>query len=235
MADPTTCEAGISGTCDIVAQNCGSGQECTVVQDDAGFSTKCMNNTTGSIKEGYACTPSKTGNVCVAGLECISNRCAKHCCLGDDSACGKAVPEGYLGRCDINVSVVTNGPGVYSVCSYSAACEPFKLQPCTSGAACFVSDSQGTSTCTPLDGKNIAEHQPCSGLNDCVSDGMGCYNSGDGGTCQWNCYNKGQSGPYDTQIAADAGAGNGGCPSGEKCNLINWSGTLPTWLGICGK
>ncbi len=232
---PTSCDAGIGGDCNIVAQNCNSGQECAAVPDGGGFSLECVTNTTGSIKEGYACTPSKTGNVCVAGLECISGRCAKHCCLGDDSACGKSQPEGYIGRCDINVSLVQNGPGVYSACSYSAGCEPFKLQPCASGQACFVSDSQGTATCTPLDGKNVAEGAGCAALNDCASDGLGCYGAPDGGgfTCQWNCYMKGKGGPYDSQIAADAGAGYGGCPSGESCkyNITN----LPTWYGICGK
>jgi hypothetical protein len=233
----TSCEAGISGSCDIVAQNCGAGKECAAVQTDAGFVLSCVTNTTGSIPEGAACTPSKTGNVCVAGLECISGRCAKHCCLGNDSACGLSQPEHFPGRCNIDVSLVNNGPGVYSVCSYSQGCEPFKIQACAAGQACYVNDSQGTATCTTIDTADAGEGMGCKYNNDCNKDGMGCYGAPDGGgfTCQWNCYNKGQGGIYDTQIAADAGAGYGGCPSGESCKLINWSGALPTWFGLCTK
>ncbi|HEY1959108.1 MAG TPA: hypothetical protein VGH28_26020 [Polyangiaceae bacterium] len=241
---PGTCEAGVTGACDIIAQNCGPGKDCDAVQDDAGnFVTQCVQNTIGAVTEGACCTgqaqngtcPKFTGNTnpCTAGLECIEDRCAKHCCLGDDSACGKSNPEGFPGRCNLTVTLVDNGPPAYAVCAYSAACEPFQIQPCTPGQACFVNDSQGTSTCTKLDSADAGEGQTCKFENDCSKDGMGCYGTADGGsTCQWTCYVP--PGPFDAGVAQQ-GAGAGGCPTGEKCQPINWGGQLPTWLGLCGK
>jgi hypothetical protein len=230
---PGSCEAGITGSCDIVAQNCGTGKECAVVQTDAGDQLACVTNTTGSIKEGYACTPGNS-NPCVAGLECILNRCAKHCCFGDDTACGKSQPEGNTGRCDLTISVgsITNA---YTACTYSASCEPFDIQPCAATQTCNIKDSNGTAVCIDYaspDG-GLPEKTPCKYANDC-KDGLICAGNLDGGApiCQWECYTP--PGPFDAGITT-LGAGKGGCPTGESCKPINWGGTAPTWLGMCGK
>ena len=229
-----SCEAGIGGNCDIVAQNCGAGKECTVVQTDGGDQLQCVTNSTGSIKEGYACTPSGSSNPCVAGLECILNRCAKHCCFGDDSACGKSVPEGNTGRCDLTISV-GSVQSAYSACTYSAGCQPFQVQPCAVTQTCNIKDSNGTAVCidyASADG-GLPEKSPCKYANDC-KDGLICAGNLDGGApiCQWECYVP--PGPYDAGITS-LGAGKGGCPTGESCKPINWGGTAPTWLGMCGK
>ncbi len=231
-----SCEAGLGGSCDIVAQNCGAGKECGVVKlSDGGYDLECITNSTGSIKEGYACTQSGNSNPCVAGLECIAARCSKHCCLGDDSVCGQSHPENNAGHCDLTVTVNGNDPA-YSVCTYATSCTPFGIQPCGSSQTCLVKDSNGTSSCSDYaspDG-GLPEKATCQYANDC-KDGMGCYGNLDGGSgflCQWNCYVP--PGPFDAGITS-AGAGKGGCPTGESCKPINWSGTLPTWLGICGK
>src|SRR6185312_2855660 len=51
----TSCEAGVSGECDIVTQNCGAGKDCVAVQaDGGGFVTQCVSNTQGSLPEGTA-------------------------------------------------------------------------------------------------------------------------------------------------------------------------------------
>jgi hypothetical protein len=223
----------LTGSCDIVQQNCPSGQECAPVQIDGGFQSQCVPNSTGNIKEGYACTPAQQ-NPCVAGLECIDNRCAKHCCLNDDSECGTSHPENFTGRCDTTVTLDGTNPA-YAVCTYSAGCEPFDLQACSPTQACILQDSNGTAVCdsyASLDGGQ-AENTACSASNACL-DGMGCYGAPDGGgfTCQWNCYVP--PGPFDAGITS-LGKGKGGCPAAETCTGVNWNGSLPTWLGLCEK
>lgn len=229
---PVTCEAGVSGQCDIVAQNCGAGQQCALATaPDGGFVLKCVSAGTGSFPEGTACN---TTSQCVGGLECIENRCAKHCCLNDDQACSTSKPENFPGACNLNITLPDNSIA-YSVCTYDKPCQPFQIQGCGSGETCLVQDSNGTAKCStyPNGDAGQAEKTTCSSSNAC-NDGMGCYGGGDGGfTCQWNCYVKGQGGSYDNQIAADAGAGFGGCPSNETCTPINWGGSLPAWFGLC--
>ncbi len=241
-APQVTCDAGVSGACDIVLQNCGSGKTCLPAQLEAGtcsYQLECASNTTGAITEGYACNPQQV-NPCVAGLECINGRCAKHCCLGDDSTCGTSQPEGFAGKCavDVNLPSCPQSFIAYSVCDYAKPCEPFQLLPCGSGLACVVENSSGNATCESYSSgtdAGKAEKAACQYSNDC-EDGLGCYGALDGGasSCTWQCYVKGQGGPYDSTIAADAGAGVGGCPKNETCTPIMWSGNaLPAWLGLC--
>jgi hypothetical protein len=237
-AAPTTCEAGVSGECDIYAQNCPSGKDCEVVGTaDGGITLQCVTNQNAK-PEGYACTTSGNNpysGQCVAGTLCVFGRCSKPCC--GNSNCGTSEPEKIQGQCTLKMSF--DGNDDFTACTYASPCEPFHLQACTAGEGCNVLDVNGTASCSEYASgtdAGLAEHKACTNLNDC-NDGMGCYGSPDGGpsNCQWNCYNKGQGGPYDSQVAADAGAGYGGCPSGETCQLINWAGSLPAWLGLCSK
>jgi len=233
---PQSCEAGVGGECDIVQQNCASGKQCVLAQVDGGYQTECVANGNGTLPEGTACDPS--GQVkCVSGLECIEKRCARHCCLGDDAVCAKSNPEGFAGKCDLNITDPNNSSLIlYDVCTYNKPCAPFQIQGCGAGLTCIVSDSNGTADCSeyPNGDAGLAEKATCSSSNAC-NDGMGCYGAPDGGgySCQWNCYVKNMGGPYDGQIAADAGAGYGGCPKNETCTPINWGGTLPAWFGLC--
>lgn len=234
----TNCEAGVSGSCNIVAQDCTGGKQCALVQlQDGGFDLECVSGG-GSIPEGYACVENSTAK-CVSGLECINGRCSKHCCFGDDQACGTSHPEGFTGKCNLGIQL-PNKVTAYTVCTYNKSCAPFQITPCGAGLTCLVEDSNGTADCyayTNGGDAGLGEHAACNSANEC-NDGMGCYGALDGGAsnCQYNCYNKNQGGPYDNTISADAGAGYGGCPSGETCKLINWSGgSLPTWFGICAK
>jgi hypothetical protein len=220
----------IKGDCDIVAQDCPTGKECVVTQlSDGGFATACAPNGQGSIPEGYACTPN-ANNPCVPGLECIQHRCSKHCCLGNDSECGASHPEGYAGRCDLNITV--DGVNTaYSVCTYSSACQPFGIQSCTSDSTCLIQDNSGTAKCTGYPGPDggLPENAKCQFANDCA-DGMMCLNKGDAGSCTWVCYVP--PGPYDAGIA-QLGQGKGGCKAPETCASVNWGGQLPVWLGVC--
>jgi len=231
---PQTCEAGVGGNCDIVLQNCGSGKQCELAQaTDGGLELDCVSAGNGIFPEGKACN---TTSQCVGGLECIEGRCARHCCNGDDAVCSKSVPEGFAGKCNLNITDQQNSSIVYySVCTYSQPCQPFQIQGCGGGLTCIIQDSSGTATCSdyPNGDAGLGEKATCSASNAC-NDGMGCYGLADGGfSCQWNCYVKNQGGPYDSQIAADAGKGYGGCPSNETCQAINWNGALPAWLGLC--
>ncbi len=230
-----TCEAGITGACDIVLQNCGSGKDCTAVNLEAGvcnYQLECVTNNTGSLAEGYACTQSAS-NPCVAGLECIEGRCARHCCLGDDSVCGTSQPEGFTGKCAVNVSLQYCSGTEYSVCTYAKPCEPFQQQPCGPGLECNVTDMNGTATCSDYASGTDAGKAygaPCMYANDC-EDGLGCYQAPDAGTstCQWNCYMP--PGPFDAGIK-NLAPGLGGCPGGQTCKYMITG--LPTWFGLCG-
>mgnify|MGYP001555725559 CR=1 FL=1 len=233
---PTTCEAGVTGECDIITQNCGPGKDCTAVKTDGGYTTQCTSNTTGNLTEGTACTPSSQ-NPCVAGLECVATstnngRCSKHCCFGDDSACGTAKPEGYAGRCDLVLTLDGVNPA-YDVCTYSPGCEPFHQQPCATGQECSVKDSQGTASCVGFSGADAGEGASCQYANDCNADGLLCLGALDGGagsTCIWSCYKP--PGPFDAGIA-NLQPGYGGCPNGQTCK-VSITG-LPSWMGACAK
>jgi hypothetical protein len=225
------CDASVGGMCNIVAQDCPSGKECAAVkQADGGFLLQCQNTANGNQPEGHSCNPG-TNNPCLTGLECIEHRCARHCCLGDDQACGPSNPEGFLGKCDLNVTLDGTSTA-YSVCSYNKPCEPFQIEACGPGLTCLVQDMNGTATCSAYSNggdAGLAEKAKCSFGNDC-SDGMGCYGAPDGGgfTCQWNCYIP--PGPFDAGIK-EGGAGKGGCPGSEKCGGAVTG--LPTWFGLC--
>src|SRR5262249_12507147 len=201
---------------------------------DGGFDLQCVTNTTGSIKEGYTCTENPNKNPCVAGLECINSRCSKHCCFGDNAACGTS-PEGFTGKCNLGIQLPIKVTA-YPVCTYNKACDPFQIQQCGPGLTCLVEDSNGTADCyayTSGGDAGLAEHTACTSANEC-QDGMGCYGALDGGpsNCQYNCYVP--PGPFDAGITS-LGAGKGGCPTGAPCTPINWGGQLPTWFGICSK
>jgi len=221
----------LTGDCDIVKQDCPSGKECVVAQtSDGGVTSTCQNNGNGTIPEGYACTPSGS-NPCVSGLECIQNRCAKHCCLNDDSYCGTSHPEGFAGHCDLNVVDNNNNP-MYATCTYSSVCQPFDIQKCGTDQTCLIKDNSGTAACVAIFGVDggLAEKASCTAANAC-GDGMYCLSKADGGSaCTWVCYSGG--GPYDAGISS-LPAGQGGCNNPETCHPVNWGGALPTWLGVC--
>ena len=199
---PVTCEAGVTGACDIVLQNCPSGKECRATQPDGGaFSTQCFSNSTGNLSEGSKCTPGTQNNPCQVGLECISDgvsgRCSKHCCEGDMS-CGLSVPEGYQGSCDLGIELGQGTPfdvpQAYFVCDYLAPCQPFGIKPCGAGQISSSRTTRATEVHAALR-LGQAREAGCTASNECAS-GLGCYGAPDGGgfTCQWNCYAPGAQG-----------------------------------------
>jgi hypothetical protein len=252
---PANCSP-VTGPCDIVSQNCPSGQECDLARaSDGGFTTGCvMDQVTQHLPKGHSCCPSGSVNPCDPGLECIGNtcdpdaaapqtgRCTPHCCLGpdggDNTPCGMSVPEGYPGHCDLNIGDPNNPTQtLYSVCTYAAGCEPLQVQPCTPGNTCLVSDMQGTASCVqifnPDGGPGLGEHQHCDFANECA-DGLMCltFTTPDGGMlsqCAWLCWT-GAPTPFDAGVL-NMVPGTGGCPMNENCGSA--TSIFPAWLGVC--
>ncbi len=245
MAIEGGCSA-INSACDIVLQNCPSGQECAAA-GDAG--TACIDDVaTRHLPKGHACCASAKDDPCGPGLHCIgprndctgdagaSGRCTPACCA--DDVCGKSDPEGFAGRCDLSI-VDGKGKGRFKVCDYDPPCRPFHLQSCPTNFTCVTQDQYGTSSCigiyAPIDGGVIptgyTEGMPCDTSNGCA-DGLACLGAGDAGAaCKWLCLEPNANPPFDAGAARDGGPGYGGCPAAEKCQ-----GTItgmPLWLLFC--
>ena len=229
------------GACDIVLQNCPAQQECVV---NASNGTECR-KVEGSkqLPVGRGCCPNNPGgNPCLPGLTCVGNpctdggpattgRCSPACCKGDDQACGKSDPEGISGACDITLFAGNTTTELYDVCTYRQRCKPFKVEPCTAGQVCLVEDKVGSASCVDSFGKT--NRQPCSFGNDCA-DGFICFGGGadgGGGTCHTVCLLPGSTHPFDASVE-EGGAGKGGCPVGEKCDISNFK-DRPSWFAVC--
>jgi hypothetical protein len=233
----------VGGSCDIVAQNCPSGQECDLTTGANGQTETACEPTQASesIQKGYPCCPGAS-NPCLPGLECNGQSecvdggeptgvCSARCCEGDDSVCGMT-PGGIAGHCDIGV-VDDDGGALYNICSYSASCKPFGVQPCTGGQECIVTDNAGTSTCTAIyNPPGIAAGGDCNAQNACASGDM-CLMSGSAttGTCYTLCLVPNSTPPFSTTGLGTA-PGNGGCPSSSPTCTAETS-IFPAWLGIC--
>ena len=142
-------------------------------------------NTTGSIKEGYACTPSKT-TTCASLASSASRLAARSTAAWATTARAEnRVPEGYPGRCDTSVSVVTNGarPSTRSART-ATGCEPFQAPAVHVRRGVLRQRlSRHRRRAAPLDGPKRARGEgTCAATNDCAQDGMGCYSATDGGS-----------------------------------------------------
>lgn len=238
-------EAGVEGggncspsndKCDIVRQNCPAMQECVV---GAGNKTECRPvDSSQQLPKGRGCCPSTSANPCLPGLTCVGNpcvdggpattgRCSPACCKGDDQSCGKSDPEGISGACDITLVDTASSTPLYDVCTYRQTCKPFKIEPCTAGQTCLVEDKVGTASCVDSFGKT--NRQPCTFGNECA-DGLICLGGGDAGVCHYVCLLPGATHPFDAGVE-EGGAGKGGCPANEKCNITITN--TPSWFAAC--
>jgi hypothetical protein len=230
----------VKGACDIVLQDCPAQQECVVNNSNK---TECRAvQVSQQLGIGRGCCPNGSSNSCLPGLSCIGNdcvdgsaptaRCSPACCPGDDQKCGKSDPEGISGACDLKL-VGQGDVELHNVCTYRPRCKPFKEEPCKTGETCLVEDKVGTSSCvTVFSAPGKTNRQACTVSNDCA-DGLQCYFQGDAGvgSCRYVCLFPGSSHPFDAGVQ-EGGAGQGGCPAGEKCGTIQFS-NRPTWYSLC--
>lgn len=234
--------------CDLVLQDCPSGEECTVGRaGDGGYTTACVNAGKGNRPLGTACCPGQQ-NQCVPGLVCVgppcepdasapSGRCAPRCCPGDDNICGVSYPEGVRGTCSLTIVVPGAGDAgtpLYTACTYSQACKPFGLQACPPDHTCLLQSDQESFRCqTVFSPPGGQEGDPCTAANAC-SDGHACLGPPDGGSqCRMLCYKDSDGGtppPFDAGDLQDA-ALKGGCVPGRSCRGVYVG--APPWLGFC--
>lgn len=197
------------GDCDLIAQDCGDGQACAVV-DDGGAVSKCIPAGAGQKDKGEPCA---TNAECKGGLSCLADHCAPFCCPGTNEPCGE-------GKCDVNVNFDNDATMFAYACSYSPTCDLFAGN-CADGAECHLSDASAClSVCDKPSGADAAEGDPCKYRNDCGDSQVCNTNMPDDGICRFFC-NTGNSG---------AEAGKGGCPMGRKCVPVS---TGCDGLGIC--
>ena len=249
----------VTGTCDIVAQNCEAGNECDIVTTmDGSLGTACEPTTAAEhLAKGAACCPSGS-NSCDPGLECNGgndctpdaappgpglpagwggSRCTPRCCPADGgggpSNCGTAGDGGAQGQCDLSITFTNGGPGEYNVCTYPTTCEPLGIHPCASGFSCEVENAAGTSACTVI-------YNPGSDAALGATAGQACMYANqcaDGlgcfgtttSTCLWLCHIPNSATPFDAG-ALSATPGKGGCPTGSTCEGVTG---FPAWLGVC--
>lgn len=237
--------SAVKGPCDIVLQDCpddakGQKQECVVTGSAPNLTTRCIAvQSSQTLPMGRSCCPG-ADNPCLPGLTCVGDpcvdggpvtgRCSPACCEGDDQACGRSEPEGIAGACDITL-FVGEDTEVHRVCSYRERCKPFGEEPCKPGNLCLIEDKFGTAGCINSFNKQAGE--PCKFSNDCA-DGLMCSGVGtDGGAgaCRYMCLTPNAIHPFDASVE-EGGAGKGGCPPGEQCNIGPFQ-ERPAWLSLC--
>ncbi len=218
----TSCPAGsatdISGSCDLLAQDCAAGLTCAVETADGGVVSACQDLGNGPKQLGEACA---THADCAAGLVCALAKCTRACCSDlQTQLCGSS------GACDMYINYTS---GFVQVCTFSAPCTPW-THDCPAGPEtdCHVG-SGGTLKCSipnydPDGGGTLG--QPCQYLNDCA-DSQQCDFASGSGICRWLC-KASDSGAPDAGVVGGT-PGQGGCPTGETCTAYS----NPSWLGVC--
>jgi hypothetical protein len=260
----TTTDTGLTGhcsrvngpACDVVLQNCPTGQECVIVNDShaesgLGLTTMCQDDQSSEhLPAGSPCCPQSPSNECKAGLTCQGancegdaggGRCTPACCPGDagpiPANCGSS-PEGYIGICDLGITEA-DGAVIFDTCIYAATCTVF-VSPCGSGYTCIVEEKSGASKCVeifgidggttgvPAGGRCAAENA-CAANLECISFGTpdGSYGPS---TCTYLCYTGTGSPPFDAGVLTGK-PGSGGCPPKTTCE--GNPASLPSWLGVC--
>ena len=213
------------GDCDVVKQDCPTGQTCTLQESAGAWKSNCVTLGNGPKKLSEACSFHQD---CAAGLRCTLGKCTRPCCptLAAE-ICGPS------GKCDLQITFgMAPNTAKLLVCTFSPPCTPW-ASDCPPGAEsdCHVF-AGGVFECSfpnysadagPTLGK------PCVYLNDCGDSQICIYPNADAatGTCRWLCKAKDEGAP-------DAGTvngppGKGGCEVGQTC--LPYSN--PSWLGFC--
>lgn len=205
-SEPIVCGSeytNVTGSCDLLNQDCASGQMCNVQNGEA----QCLPDPGGLKKHGDPCTsPSE----CQRGLVCIDSKCAPFCCPDNDQPC-----EG--GVCDLQVNL-GDGDFVF-VCSYAEACTLF-AGDCPEGMDCHIANAdKGLSVCDPpLD--LVAEGEACNFRNNC-DDAQQCV----GNVCRHNC----NLATWNVDPRPAPGAG--GCLAEREC--VDLMASAFPGIGLC--
>ena len=230
IVDGGSCPSGsatnLSGSCDIVAQDCAAGLTCSVVVDDAGqYHTGCVDLGNGSAQLGATCA---TNGDCATGLTCVLKKCSRACCGAlEGPLCGSS------GACDLKITYP--GGAFEQVCTFAPPCTPWAHDCPSSGPETDCHAAGGSKFKCSFPNYNVdagsTEGQPCTYVNDCQDSQYCLYAGSDAGSgiCRWLCK------ASDSGGAPDAGTvggtpGLGGCPSGQTCHAFG----NPAWLGVCG-
>lgn len=227
VVDGGSCPAGsatnLSGSCDIVAQDCGGALTCSVVQGDAGqYQTACADLGNGSAGLGDTCASHQD---CAAGLRCVLGKCTRACCSAlEGPLCGAN------GACDLDV---TYGGGAFvTVCTFAPPCTLW-THDCPSGleSDCHVAGGGKFKCSVPNYNQDAGstEGQACTYVNDCEDSQYCLYAGADAGagTCRWLCKASNTGAPDAGSVGG--GPGLGGCPGGQTCHAFG----SPAWLGVC--
>ena len=190
------------GACDLVGQDCASGEKCSYQSDGGVTYRACL--TEGTANEGEACPTAQSPNGCVKGLICVapgdggSGVCERFCYA--DSDCPS--PETCEG-----VLTFAGTPESPSLCVTLQECDLLQ-QNCPDGQGCYLDLHHDGGAC--LEEGSSPVGGPCSRSNDCVK-GAACDGTG---TCRQLCGTSGtqacQSGTCEP-ASAPAPSGVGLC------------------------
>ncbi len=228
IVDGGSCPSGsatdLTGSCDIVTQDCSAGKTCTVVADDAGqYHTGCVDLGNGSAQLGQTCA---SHSDCASGLICVLKKCSRVCCGAlEGPLCGSS------GACDLKVTY--SGGAFTQVCTFAPSCTPWAHDCPSSGPETDCHAAGGTKFKCSFPNYNVdagsTEGQTCTYVNDC-QDSQYCLYASSGatsGTCRWLCKASDSGAPDAGTVGGSPG--NGGCPSGQTCHAFG----TPAWLGVC--
>lgn len=194
----------MAGECDLLQQDCPTGNTCVPTQD--GKSTFCRFG--GGLKSaGKDCTPDSLDE-CQAGLFCIGpvdgvGTCTRPCCPGTDEPCNG-------GDC-LNEVTYQSGLKVL-MCTYFQTCTLFDPTSCPEGKLCqLFYPEQNRAVCTSAAPMPVPEGGTCKYINQCDAEQV-CYQQK---VCRYSCI-----------LGSNAAPGQGGCPAGQACQDV--------YMGVAG-
>jgi hypothetical protein len=185
--------AGVDAGCDLVAQNCGAGMECTVFFNaDGGASNACTQ--AGPVATGAACGGNLGG--CAAGDICIIETSTLNVCLefcNVDSDCKN------MGAC---AYTLTGTPAKLCTNGVTGCNTTTQMPACPMGEGCYIVTPDGRTGCHQTGAG--AQGAMCNDDYDCQA-GFLCFSTGAAAFCGKIC---------DTMTASS-------CASPLKCYGIN--------------
>lgn len=214
LPDGGTGSRCFTGPCDVVKQDCPSGQRCTYVLENGTRSRLCVED--GTSAEGEPCSLASTSatqrfDTCRKGLYCAdapladggtSFLCQRFCHDSAQCTAPRECNEVLRLEGTLELPLVCGEP--------SARCE-LLAQDCASPLGCYPSKNRGTAVCVGIGG--LGDGEPCEFSNQCAR-GSACVGPATGRVCRELCRHP---------------TGEPGCPTGMTCQaLADYSG-----VGAC--